>query len=113
MAVIVTCYDGKIRHEPFASHREATHWAVWGHTCLAEHTFTEKAPGLLARIDPPECGCTDCLTGYSVPLDRATVLEVDRMLAGVYQNATGYKDEDFHVRETITITWPGGQVSEV
>lgn len=23
------------------------------------------------RIDPPDCGCTDCLTGYSAPLSSA------------------------------------------
>ncbi len=26
----------------------------------------------LKAIDPPDCGCTDCLTGYSKPLNEAT-----------------------------------------
>lgn len=33
-------------------------------------------------IDPPGCGCTGCLTGESVPLDRATSEQITEMLVG-------------------------------
>jgi hypothetical protein len=32
------------------------------------------------RIDPTGCGCTDCITGYSVPLDRATHSDIFQFL---------------------------------
>lgn len=44
------------------------------------------------QIDPPGCGCTECLTGLYVPLDRATDEQVRALLTGAMPNATG---EDF------------------
>lgn len=46
------------------------------------------------RVDPPDCRCVDCLTGYSVPL----VLPLDNVMGnalywGKIDNATGYKIE--------------------
>jgi len=41
------------------------------------------------RVDPPSCGCTDCLTGYSVPLNLATWQTVKAMIHGDVQDATG------------------------
>jgi hypothetical protein len=43
------------------------------------------------RVDPPSCGCTDCLTGYSVPLNLATWQTVKAMIHGDVQDATGTK----------------------
>lgn len=43
----------------------------------------------LARIDPPNCGCTDCLTGYSRPWNATTAQERRDMIAGKLQDATG------------------------
>jgi hypothetical protein len=42
-----------------------------------------------SRIDPRGCGCTDCLTGYSKPLDVAAERDIDRMLDGGLVDATG------------------------
>jgi hypothetical protein len=43
------------------------------------------------QIDPPGCGCTECLTGLYVPLDRATDEQVMGMLCGGISNATSDK----------------------
>lgn len=40
------------------------------------------------RVDPPGCGCTDCLTGYSIPLDRADAKTVKRLVEGKLRNST-------------------------
>jgi hypothetical protein len=55
----------------------------------------------LARIDPPECGCTDCLIGYSKPMNQATREELLRLEAGGYINAT-YVDPDDPREEIAT-----------
>lgn len=34
------------------------------------------------RIDPPDCGCTGCLTGRSVPLQAASDLLILQMVTG-------------------------------
>lgn len=43
----------------------------------------------IQRLDPPTCGCTDCLTGYSRPLDQASAVLIRRMIKGRVQDATG------------------------
>lgn len=52
------------------------------------------------RIDPAGCGCTDCLTGYSVPLDQASPWDLLRLVRGEAANATG---ETVHSRTVFTI----------
>lgn len=52
------------------------------------------------RIDPAGCGCTDCLTGYSVPLDQATDQDLLRLVRGEAANATG---ETVRSRTVFTI----------
>jgi hypothetical protein len=49
-------------------------------------------------IDPPGCGCTECLIGEYVPLDRATNTQIRQMTAGEIADHTG---GDW---ETVTIT---------
>lgn len=44
--------------------------------------------GELRRIDPPNCGCTDCLTGYSKPWNAASDDEQAAMLCGRLDDAT-------------------------
>jgi hypothetical protein len=53
------------------------------------------------RIDPPTCGCTDCITGYSKPMDEATDQELWQMMIGLKQNATGFDVHEFSL-ETVT-----------
>ena len=36
----------------------------------------------LRFIDPAGCGCTDCIVGEAVPLDRATAHQIKQLLAG-------------------------------
>lgn len=50
------------------------------------------------RVDPVGCGCTDCLTGYSVPLDQASNRILHKMVCGKVQNATGFSTEDFDIQ---------------
>jgi len=40
-------------------------------------------------IDPPGCGCTECLIGEYVPLDEATAFHVRLMLRGMMHDNTG------------------------
>ena len=52
------------------------------------------------RIDPPNCGCTDCLTGYSVSIDRATEIELGMCEGGTIQNASTH-----NIRRVTTYVW--------
>ncbi|MEU6719792.1 hypothetical protein ABZ897_50770 [Nonomuraea sp. NPDC046802] len=40
-------------------------------------------------IDPPDCGCTQCIVGTYVPLAEATDSQVAAMLRGDLDNHTG------------------------
>ena len=54
----------------------------------------------LHRLDPPNCGCGDCVTGYSKRIDEASDFEIDQMRAGALKDATGldWSDLDTRVR---------------
>jgi hypothetical protein len=61
------------------------------------------------QIDPVGCGCTECIVGEYVPLDRATGDQVFKLIKGKLLNATGERfivDVDYlNVRDrTVTIT---------
>lgn len=43
----------------------------------------------LFRLDPPGCGCTDCLTGYSKPLNEASDPEITLLHLDMIDDATG------------------------
>ena len=43
----------------------------------------------LKRIDPPNCGCTDCATGYSKPINICTEEELEQLRCGELRNASG------------------------
>jgi len=43
----------------------------------------------IKRVDPPNCGCTDCATGYSKPVNRCSEKELCSMIIGTINNATG------------------------
>ncbi|MBT0771741.1 hypothetical protein KIH74_22565 [Kineosporia sp. J2-2] len=44
----------------------------------------------LKAIDPPMCGCTDCITGYLKPWSEASTNERHAALSGALENRTGY-----------------------
>jgi hypothetical protein len=60
------------------------------------------------QIDPYGCGCTECLTGEYVPLNRATAEQVFALLAGDISDATG---ETF-TRTIVTTFYPSGASTE-
>lgn len=43
----------------------------------------------LKRIDPKGCGCTDCITGYSKPIDFCDKSELAMLFVGELYNASG------------------------
>jgi hypothetical protein len=49
-------------------------------------------------IDPVGCGCTECLTGEYVPLDRATPKQVKKMIKGKLRDHTSEAFEITHVQ---------------
>lgn len=50
------------------------------------------------RIDPPTCGCTDCITGYSRPLNKCGDDEqFAALLHGEVENATSVELADLHL----------------
>ena len=51
------------------------------------------------QVDPPGCGCTECLTGLYVPLDRATGEHVNALMSGAMSDATS---DRFTVTTVIT-----------
>lgn len=49
------------------------------------------------RIDPPYCGCTDCITGYSQPLRTwGDDEQFAALLHGQAENATGSELANLH-----------------
>ena len=57
-------------------------------------------------IDPPGCGCTECMIGQYVPLDQATGQQVLALLAGKLHDHTD-RDMEF----TATIRAKGTELS--
>jgi len=57
----------------------------------------------IVGIDPRDCGCTDCLTGRTVPLDAASAEQIAAMLKGQIANRTS---EEFTVLLTVRPTEP-------
>lgn len=44
----------------------------------------------LEAIDPPGCGCTECLTGEYKPLDKASEDDIRALFAGEVRDHTEY-----------------------
>jgi hypothetical protein len=51
-------------------------------------------------VDPHGCGCTECITGQYVPLERATDRHIAALLTGHMTNNTG---ATFHITATYTV----------
>lgn len=43
----------------------------------------------LIAVDPPGCGCTECITSQYVPLEQARPEEIAALLTGLVENNTG------------------------
>ena len=58
----------------------------------AYEILSEVCPELyqcvIQRLDPEGCGCTDCLTGRSVPLDGASELVITLAKLDIISNAS-------------------------
>ncbi|MER5891114.1 hypothetical protein ABT160_45500 [Streptomyces sp. NPDC001941] len=53
----------------------------------------------ITAVDPPGCGCTECLTGQYAPLDQATAQDIAALLSGQVSNHTSVD-----LRVTVTYT---------
>lgn len=58
---------------------------------------------MVKRIDPKGCGCTDCLVGWSRPLDQASEFDLAMAAAGFIQNASGC-DIELEAKTQIKVT---------
>ena len=52
---------------------------------------------IVKRIDPIDCGCTDCIVGYSIPLGIASDSQINAMINGITIDATALTEFDFDV----------------
>jgi hypothetical protein len=60
-------------------------------------------------IDPPGCGCTECIIGEYVPLDEATPAQIADLLAGrIVDNTNSSTEFTVTIRVTAEndgLTW--------
>lgn len=68
-------------------------------------------------VDPPGCGCTECMTGEYVPLDQAKPWQLERLFTGHAVNNTGLRfeavaDEDAGTVKIIPHWEDGGLVAD-
>jgi len=52
------------------------------------YTAEDYSPPVVIAIDPKGCGCTECLVGEYVPLQRASKQQIAAMLRGDLYNHT-------------------------
>lgn len=57
------------------------------------------------RIDPFDCACTDCIVGYSIPLQEASQAHLRNMILGLQSNATGYDISEFVIKIELPTTY--------
>ncbi|MEV6680685.1 hypothetical protein AB0N09_28045 [Streptomyces erythrochromogenes] len=67
-------------------------------------------PTMPTAVDPPECACTDCTIGATVPLDRAAPEQLAALLTGRMADRTDSGTE-FTVTLSFTLT-PGVSLRE-
>lgn len=63
------------------------------------------SPSGPTAIDPPGCGCTECMTGEYVPLNQATTQEILRLLSGHLRDNTGDDTEFVFVLHSGDTSW--------
>lgn len=58
---------------------------------LADHGLRglSSTPPAPVAVDPPDCGCTECMTGEYVPLSEAKPWHLALLFAGEVRNNTG------------------------
>lgn len=90
-------------------------WVQAGANRPIRKYYLISPPGLAAlngdapwpvAIDPPGCGCTECITGEYIPLDRATDQQVAALLRGEIHDNT-----NLAVEVTVVVRDEYGQFS--
>lgn len=92
--------DALTREEPSRIHKDPA-WASIVHSLYGEIGHRTSVDQLIERdhgrgeprlwrLDPPGCGCTDCLVGNSKPIDEASERELFDARAGVLVNSSGH-----------------------
>jgi hypothetical protein len=65
-----------------------------------------KPTKTIDAIDPPGCGCTECITGLYRPIDQASDEELIAMILGEIPNHSGYDVAEFMVRDDGMVVTP-------
>lgn len=62
---------------------------------LRENESSVREDSKLIAVDPNGCGCTECMMGEYIPLDRATNQHLRDLISGKLRNHTDVNLEDY------------------
>jgi hypothetical protein len=71
-----------------------------------EDSVTDYTPTTVIAVDPPGCGCTECMTREYVPLHLATSDQIAALLNGDLRNHL-HSSTELLVNVTHSLTNPG------
>jgi hypothetical protein len=108
----ITDLERELKHHLDATVEQAITWGIQE----GKRQVAAGRDGIKPRrVDPTRCGCNDCLTDYSVPVDRANWQTIKAMLDGQIENATGTEMDVHEDRNRVVVTladergWDDGQ----